>query len=490
MAQNVESIPEARLLLMSLRSVGYTEETAIADIIDNSISADATSIHINFDWCKQKIIISDDGKGMDKASLIKNMRIGSSDPKEVRKAKDLGRFGMGMKTAAFSLGKRLTVISKSYSGYSNATWDLDAVTEIGWKLLIQDDDELVEYYPLIKGEGTVVIIEKLDRLIDSANLLKSKSRFYRVISRTENHISLTFHRFIQEEGISIYLQKNPVMAWNPFILENKATEEKPEEVCYSDDGNHFVVIQPYILPHKTKFASKEDYDRAGGFKGWNFHQGVYVYRNKRLIVYGTWFDYIKKEPAYNLARIKLDITSDSDDLWSIDIKKSTASLPLFVRDTVERLIDVTVENSARVYNSRGTYTRNTTIPNLSYVWEQRKVNGKYTFHINKKHTLLNKIKEQLDDHGKEALAAYLTLIENFAPFMMSGVTASLQGPENSHKTDTTSIEYRTEVNELKRYMNLFKEQGFTNEEIRTTFLEMSNYRHLRQIILQMTEDEV
>lgn len=489
MAQNIESIPEARLLLMSLRSVGYTEETAIADIIDNSISADATSIHINFDWNKQKIIISDNGKGMDKESLIRNMRIGSADSTVLRKVKDLGRFGMGMKTAAFSLGKRLTVVTKSGSKYSNASWDLDTVTEIGWKLLIQEDEELAEYYPLIKDEGTVVVIEKLDRLIDSINLSKSKSRFYRIINRTEKHISLTFHRFMEEEGISLYLQGNLIAAWNPFVLENRATEEKPEEYCYSDDGNHLVVIQPYILPHKTKFVSKEDYDKAGGFKGWNFHQGIYVYRNKRLIVYGTWFDYVKKEPAYNLARIKLDINSDSDELWSIDIKKSTASLPLFVKDTVEHIIDVTVENSARVYNSRGTYSRNSTVPNLSYVWEQRKVNGRYSFHINKKHILLTKIKEQLDDQGKEALAAYLALVENFAPFMMSGVTATLQGTTGSHKTDISSIEYRAEISELKRYMALFKEQGFTSEEIRTTFLEMPIYRHLKQIILQMTEEK-
>ena len=160
-----------------------------------------------------------------------------------------------------------------------------------------------------------------------------------------------------------------------------------------------------------------------------------------------------------------------------------------MKDTIEHIIDVTVENSARVYNSRGTYSRNSTVPNLSYVWEQRKVNGRYTFHINKKHTLLTKVKEQLDDHGKEALATYLALIENFAPFMVSGVTATLQGAASTHKTDISSIEYRTEVSELKRYMALFKKQGFTNEEIRTTFLEMSNYRHLKQIILQMTEEE-
>ena len=487
LVEKIESIPEARLLLMSLRSVGYTEETAIADIIDNSISAEATEIRVLFDWTKQRILIVDNGIGMDSDSLIKNMRIGSADPHEIRAATDLGRFGMGMKTAAFSLGKRLTVVTKENGIYSNATWDLDAVLDIGWNLLIQEHEAIQELEEMISERGTVVAIEKLDRLIDESNPAKSKKRFYKVIKTTEDHISLTFHRFIEEDGLKLFLQGKPIIAWNPFLAENRATEEKAEEVCFSEDGQHEVIIQPYILPHKTKFASPEEYDKAGGFKGWNYHQGIYVYRNKRLIVYGTWFDYIKKEPAYNLARIKLDITSNSDDLWNIDIKKSTASLPLFIRDTVERIIEVTTENSARVYNSRGTYSKNITIPNLSYVWEQRKVNGKYSFHINKKHTLLKNIFDQLDDNGKEALKAYLSLVENFAPFMVSGVAASLQ--DNHATVNTESIEYRTEVADLKKHIELFKAQGFTREEIRSTFLEMPNYRHLKEVIIQMTEED-
>lgn len=107
MTKKIQSIPEARLLLESLRSVGYNEETAIADIIDNCISAKAHEIKIQFDWEKKRIVISDDGLGMSSKDLIENMRIGSSDPNQVRDERDLGRFGMGMKTAAFSLGKKL-----------------------------------------------------------------------------------------------------------------------------------------------------------------------------------------------------------------------------------------------------------------------------------------------------------------------------------------------------------------------------------------------
>lgn len=482
MVNHIESIPEARLLLMSLRSVGYTEETAIADILDNSISADATEIKISFSWNDERIVIADNGIGMTGEDLVSNMRIGSADPSEIRSKMDLGRFGMGMKTAAFALGKRLTVITKNGGQYANAAWDLDEVLRIGWNLIIQNDESLEQYYSLLQDQGTVVIIEKLDRMIEPQNKQKSERKFYSTIRKTEEHLGLTFHRFIEEDGIRICINENQVDAWNPFLIDNRATQELPEEALVSNDGLHEAIIQPYILPHKTKFRNQEEYQKAGGPKGWNYHQGIYLYRNKRLIVYGTWFDYVKKEPAYNLARIKLDISSDSDELWGIDIKKSTASLPLYIKDTMERSIDVATEVSARVYNSRGTYTRNTTVPSLSYVWEQRKVNGRYTFHINRKHILINSIRDQLDEQGKMSLSAYLSLVENYAPFMVSGVTDAMQ---RAQAVPQDSTERTLELAEIKRHIDLFRQKGFTEDEIRFTLLEMSNYKHLKAEILQL-----
>lgn len=482
MVNYIESIPEARLLLMSLRSVGYTEETAIADILDNSISADASEINISFSWDDERIVIADNGIGMTGKDLVLNMRIGSANPGISRAKKDLGRFGMGMKTAAFSLGKRLTVITKVNGQYSNAAWDLDEVLKIGWNLIIQNDDSLKQYYSLLKKQGTIVIIEKLDRMIDPRNKQKSKNKFYSTIRKTEEHLGLTFHRFIEEDGLQLFINSNRVEAWNPFLLNNRATQELSEEIPVSDDGFHEAIIQPYILPHKTKFQDQEEYQKAGGPKGWNYHQGIYLYRNKRLIIYGTWFDYVRKEPAYNLARIKLDISSDSDEIWGIDIKKSTASLPLYIKDAMERSIDMATEVSARVYNSRGTYTRNTAVPSLSYVWEQRKVNGRYTFHINKKHILLNSIREQLDEQGKLSLSAYLSLVENYAPFMVSGVTDAMQ---SAQAVSVDNTERTLDLAAIKRYIELFRQKEFTEDEIRSALLEMSNFKYLKTEILQL-----
>ena len=489
MSAHIPSIPEARLLLASLRSVGYTEETAIADIIDNCISAHANHVDICFDWNNKRILIVDDGNGMAAADLIENMRIGSSDPDQARSEDDLGRFGMGMKTAAFSLGKMLTVVTKTDGVVSNAVWDLDQIPQIGWNLIVRDSSEIEDYAAKLDEQGTVVAIEHLDRVIDLTDENKSKKKFFAVARKVEKHLALTFHRFIEEDGLVLRLNENPIIAWNPFVLSNSATQELSDETIWSDDGKSEVNIQPYVLPHKTKFASDDDYQAAGGFKGWNYHQGVYVYRNRRLIICGTWFDYIKKEPAYNLARIKVDISSASDEDWKIDIKKSAASLPGYVRETVERAIDICTETSARVYNSRGTYSKsNAGSPNLNYVWEQRKKNGRYTFHINRKHSLLQEIKKQLDDQGTAALSAYLALVENLAPFMLSGAADSLQKNSSANAADQNSLEYQMEINELKEYISLFLSRGFSKEETKATLLDMSNYRHLRQEIIKMVEE--
>lgn len=490
MADTIESIPDARLLLTSLRSVGYSEETAIADIIDNCISAKADTINICFDFHKKRIIITDNGIGMGDDELIQNMRIGSSDPDTVRDENDLGRFGMGMKTAAFSIGKKLTVITKSGNTINNASWDLDQIPKIGWNLIISDNECISEFSSLLDKQGTVIVIENLDRIFDSDDENKVKKKFYKIIKHVEQHLSLIFHRFIEEDGLIITINNTKITAWNPFIINNSATQELAEDIIWSDDENSKVVIQPYVLPHKTKFASDDDYQLAGGYKGWNSHQGIYLYRNRRLIIYGTWFDYIRKEPAYNLARIKIDITSSCDEDWKIDIKKSTASLPTYVRESVERAIDICTETSARVYNSRGTYSKsNISCPNLDYVWEQRIKNGQYSFHINRKHVLLSNIMNQLDKKSKAILSAYLVLIENFAPFMLSGIAKSLQKGTASEKLDKNSDEYKVKINELKEYIATFIANGFTKEETKATLFKMGNYYEYHQEIIRLIDED-
>lgn len=479
-----DSVPNAHLLLSSLRSVGYTEETAIADIIDNCISATATEIKISFDWESGKIVICDNGYGMTEAILLDSMRIGSADPTGKRNKDDLGRFGMGMKTASFSLGKRLIVISKENNSVSNACWDLEHIENSNeWKMFIlnNDDKTVMDANELLSEykSGTVVIIDKLDKLIDVNNVKKSEDKFFKVIAKVKKHISLVFHRFIEEDNLSIWVNKNKIVAWNPFILENSSTQELCKEECY--ENGKIITIEPYVLPHKTKFTSEEEYKRAAGQKGWLQHQGFYIYRNRRLLVYGTWFNILKKEISYNLARIKLDMNSGSDFDWQIDIKKSKAVPPIYIEELLEKVATICADKSVNVYNSRGTYTKNLNknIPSLSYVWEQRKNKaGKYSFYLNQKHPLLYEIKNSLNEEGKESLKAYISLVENLSPIMMSGVTETM--PNKEDKID--DIELIKEKIHIKNLIDIFRKNGFENEEIIETLCNMASYRGMKSII--------
>lgn len=485
-----ELIPNAYLLLSSLRSVGYSPETAIADIIDNSISAHSSEIKLNFIWDNEqtRIFIIDNGEGMSKEKLVESMRIGSADPATIRDNMDLGRFGMGMKTAAFSLGKKLTVVTKSEGVIADACWDLDYIekTNGNWDLITDDiSNGLVQHSMEILSsvvQGTVVVIEKLDSLIDVTDIKKAQSHFFHVVESIEYHLQLVFHRFIEEDKLSIFMHDHRIVAWNPFVLSNNATQELPEEKCYHDGS--CIVIQPYVLPHKSKFKSDSDYEAAEGKKGWNAHQGIYVYRNRRLLVYGTWFGFLKKEAPFDLARIRLDIDSSCDFDWKIDIKKSKATPPLYIRDILEKAVVLCTQASANVYNSRGSYSKGPAVPNLCYVWEQRKNSiGKYSFYLNKKHPLLINIKSGMSEQQVETLNAYLALVENYSPVLQSGMIDYLQNSGGS--ATVQNIEKQRDLLSIKKYIAVFRTHGYADEEIQSALSEMKNYGYLKEEIVSL-----
>ena len=487
-----ELLPNAKMLLASLRSVGYTEETSIADIVDNSISAEATKIELYFDWDSKSIIIADNGKGMSEYDLLESMQIGSADPNEYRTEKDLGRFGMGMKTASFSLGKSLNVISKVDNNYFNVEWDLDYVEETNkWNILIKNNAETMKVMNDIKDKvsfdnypnGTLIIISKMDRLIDFSNLQKSKEKFYKAIKKVKKHLMMIFHRFMEEDDLEILVNMQPIMPWNPYVRYNVATQELPIEECF--DGKCQVTIEPYILPHKTKFANEDEYDIAAGPKGWINHQGFYVYRNRRLIVYGTWFGKFKKEPAYNLARIKLDVNSESDFEWGIDIKKSKAVPPVGIEESITQIAYLAIERSVAVYNSRGTYNKknNGNNTNLKYVWEQRKNSvGNYMFYLNKKHPMLLKIMQDINNELKAELKTYLSLVENYSPSMLSGVIDA-----SSMETKADDEQAMKDIILVKEKIAILKKLNYENEEIYDALSESPEYSYLKGQLMGIIE---
>ena len=479
-----ESIPEANLLLESLRSVGYSVESAVADIVDNSIAAGAKKIYITFDWENKSISIVDDGQGMERSELYDNMKIGSSNPNQVRDSKDLGRFGMGMKTAAFSIGRKLTVVTIKDGKSSNDSWDLDLVEELGWNLIINEESHYSDYLLKLSKDGTAIIISNLDKLIDKNSLEKSKRNFFNIIKKVKEHLSLVFHRFISDDGLQLFVnEEEPLVAWDPFVTKNKATQELAEEEIWDPTNEIVAKIQPYVLPHKTKFDSEEDMENAKG-KSWTRNQGIYLYRNKRLIVYGTWFDIIKKEQTYVLARVKVDISSEADFDWNIDIKKSSASLPVYLRDRMISIIDDCTQKSTNVFNSRGAYSRDAVqADNFDLIWEQSKRNGQYSYRLNKKHKMLNKLRMELSESGQKVLKAYLSLVENVAPFMMNGIADSMSSV--NYKVET--MNKQQDIADIENIIQSFREIGVEKNNIIIFLKKMPTYHYLKDEFEEIME---
>lgn len=366
---------------------------------------------------------------------------------------------------------------------SNAEWNLDTVaSEDKWEISEYDKLELMKILESVNRytqynnweQGTLIIISELDRLIDEQNIEKSKKNFYKTIRNVKSHIAITFHRFMEEDGLKISVNRNVLVPWNPFWIKSPSTMELAREELF--DGKNEVIIEPYILPHKNKFNTENEYKEAAGAKDWRGHQGFYVYRNRRLLVYGTWFGKFKKEPAYNLARIKLDMSADSDFEWNIDIKKSKATLPVAIEEQITQIAYLAIEKSVAVYNSRGVYNKKNTANNtsLKYVWEQKKnISGNYMFYLNKKHPMLLKILSEMDEEEKKELKAYLSLIENYSPTMLSGVM------DNVTDFVISDEDRQKEILIIREKIKIYRKLQYDDAEIYDALYDSPEYLYFR-----------
>ena len=201
--------PSPISLIESLREIGYSMETAIADIMDNSITSGASSIHLRFAWNNEEawLAIIDDGSGMSADEVTSAMRLGSNNPLNTRSAEDLGRFGLGLKTASFSQCRQLTVITRKQQLTSARQWDLDSIAEnpdSGWNLHILGDEEIRgidEISSIIddfmsRESGTIILWRKLDRLDNFDESGMGEKKLNSLINEARKHIELTFHRFL------------------------------------------------------------------------------------------------------------------------------------------------------------------------------------------------------------------------------------------------------------------------------------------------------
>jgi len=412
--KQIQVLPKASSLIESLRDIGYSFESAIADIIDNSITANAKNIKIYFDFHSQNLTLAiiDDGFGMTEQELIEAMRTGSKNPLDLRSENDLGRFGLGLKTASFSQCRKLTVVSSQYNHKVSAKWDLDFVAKTeDWSLQILDDNEISNIYKIssMQESGTLILWEETDRIIDNTVTSLTEDIVYEKIDLVQKHLELVFHRYLKgKDKINIFINDEQLKPFDPFHTKHPSTQDLTEEIIAIDNAK--IIIKPYILPHYTKISVQE-YDYYAGEGGYLQNQGFYVYRNKRLLVSGTWFRLIAQSEMYKLARIQIDLPNSLDDLWKIDVKKSNASPPSIIRQRLKKIIEKIAGTSTRVYRARGHKSSSSN----SAFWERHGVRGKINYAINKEHPFIKKFIKDLSDNQTNEFTNILNLIGSFFP---------------------------------------------------------------------------
>jgi len=414
------------MLMESLRSMGYKLETALADVIDNSISADARNISVRFLWANGEpwIAILDDGHGMTQPELIEAMRFGSTSPLAHRRSEDLGRFGLGMKTASISQCRLLTVISRAGCELSACSWDLDHLARQAshdWEILVHTKETLLAspvIAPLLGtlekwGTGTIVCWQQIDGVFPEQAAGRSEGRFSDLMDHARAHLEQVFHRFLSpdpgRQAIRMDFNGNSLKAFDPFGPRHPARQELPLEAIQINGEN--VLVQPFVLPHHSKIPRSE-YEAFGGEEGYLQSQGFYLYRNRRLIVKGTWFRLIRKEVLNKLIRVRVDIPNSLDALWRIDVKKAEADPPETVLRELRKLVQRIAGTGQRVYTRRATRLQEG--PLIS-VWKREVIEGKIRYSLNEDHPLLNELLSDEDGSRAARARACLRLVSNAFP---------------------------------------------------------------------------
>lgn len=455
--------------IKSLRDIGYTFEIAVADILDNSITSNASMIKI-YTVAEPNLVFAmlDNGIGMTGEELVEAMRLASKDPNRDREKNDLGRFGLGLKTASFSQCKKVTVISKKNSDLSIAQWDLDYLEAKNEWLLKRPSLDTIKNIPFIdelknQNSGTLVIWQEIDRY--------QKETFVNIIDKLRNHLSLVFHRYLEGavrgKKLKISINNNELVAFNPFNINNPATQELAIEKI--KQFNHTILVQPFILPHHSKVSSQE-YERYATEDGYTKSQGFYLYRENRLLIYGTWWGLHRLNDAHKLVRIKIDISNEQDSLWGIDIKKAAANPCQEIKGDLKRIINQITEKGSRPFTGRGRKIKDI---KTTRFWNLVACQDGIRFELNKKHPILQKIILELNQKQNELLEVYLKGIESYLP--LEAIQAQLQ--ESPHKVKQ---EVNVSDGELVSIINKLKESGMDDlyiEELLRTEL-FKNRREL------------
>ncbi len=326
-AINVSPVLVSEILAES----GYTPNSAISDLIDNSIFAEAKNIWIDVEWKDRlsNITITDDGNGINESEIDDKLIMGSQDFTQERDIKDLGRFGVGLKGASLSQCDFFTVSSKPLGSNNivSRVWDKEYNRKIN-QVVVKPNlipPTAAEKRLSNLSSGTSITLEKLRDL--SWRSKKTQEVFLdRFITQLEPHISQYFHKYLQKKSFNIYINNKKIETWDPFLqnLDN-SSKKLFEEKIETDLGN--IEVIGYRLPHINSISKK-----SSNYLDWKAqrdkalldgisNQGFYFYRNDRLIKKGVWMNKSINHNRFNLARIEVNFPNTLDKIMGINVIK-------------------------------------------------------------------------------------------------------------------------------------------------------------------------
>ena len=467
--------------LFTIRELGYSVEESIADLVDNSISKNANNItfrvYASSNNSVKYISIMDDGDGMSENELTHRAMQWGPEFDKIRKKNDLGRFGFGLKAASLAHCEVLTVITKKNGTISHRKVDADHIFETDKletsKELTSDMNEHISRLDNLES-GTIVIWEKLDRLLDSQTLSVRSAHLpiVNIRKRTEKHLAMIFSEMM--DNINIHINTvindiNKIEPWDPFLKDHKETEIFPETKI--DYKGSMVSIKPYILPSKQTLMneSKSLYKEAGGVTGdWKDRQGFYIYRKNRLIVPGDWLEIgntpLQKAEKYNRLRIKINYDGEFDEDWKINLMKNRIRVPLLIKNKLNAIFK-NLENELRkmnyskkpIINKEGELTPWTFIDNY----------GSKSIKIDRNNP---NIKNIINEKNKDTVEKTLKLLEK--KFPIEDIFYSTTSSDENNNFDSKQLQ------ETIKIALEMKNTGMDNDDIITRVLNLNRIKVL------------
>ena len=473
--QELELEPHAGSLIESLRAFGYTFETAVADLVDNSISAGASEIDVILEDEDDLVVaVMDNGCGMSRDEMLVAMRPGSRSPLETRSMADLGRFGLGLKTASFSQCRKVTVVSRRDAVTTAIAWDLDLVTKRGkWIAVELSTTDSVPLVSNLGEAGTAVIWESIDRISGVELKQGSRDRSHALNEQANSvgdHLQVVFHRFMENERgkprVRFRLNGRELQPFDPFNRNHPATVFLPEEVI--EYAGAKIIVQPVVLPHYSK-VDKPTWEKHAGPRGYLRGQGFYLYRNRRLIVDGSWLRLMRQTPLTQLARVQVDIDSSLDHEWRIGVKKDSAELPLVVRTRLKEIIDRIDLQARRPFTKRGT-TR-ASAERFPF-WSRVKDGDNISYRISLENPVISEMLSEMSEEQKDAVRHVLTLVSASLP--LETIFSDL-GTDGS-KVTIGEVEASALETGLKAIAGQLVATQLSAKEVRKALLSIEPYR--------------